>query len=581
MKSFTQYFKYVALFTTLVVFAVAWLTGCERDQASAPQAVELHTVGLDVITERVLVAGSVRPSDVERVRNLVGTGSPPSIMLRAGFQAEYPTLIYMIEEGTEVQEGDLLFEVQSHNLEQIRYEREYYLNWANTNTIEWTERLSVEQIEAEADMLDANLDLEFAGDDLRKYLEGDAPLIHQKLKDSVTRAQNRSEQASDEYQQSLKLHANGYINDTELEADKLLAEERAATLQIAKDEMAIFERFTHPRQQLRLERNLELYKVYKLRTQVSVEANVAKADRYVKYYGDKRTQYQERLDYINKMIDDTKIYAPVAGTVIYASSNGAGRVLTYKPPVKEGDQVYPQEEIMHIISSDRMHLSVKLMEMDLANVKVGQTVLVTAEAMDGQTFTGRVTDIALLPTQASVYINPDLRQYKARIDIEGDTTGLQPGMNCIGEIILDHAENVPTVPVQSIAEKADPDTGELSNVVYVMGDTGPEERPVSLGLRNPIMAQVASGLNVGDEVLLTPPGVRRAKVDPNALDPWIEQNLDLARQGLTVPKRNQPNTNPSKDPRMAKREPKPERVKKPKSAKNNNPKPTAQNLPTN
>ncbi|MHC4994884.1 MAG: efflux RND transporter periplasmic adaptor subunit [Planctomycetota bacterium] len=565
---YIPFLKYVAL---LAALTTVLLFGCEREVESVATVSELHTVGLDVVSERVLVAGSVRPSDVVRVQNEVGTGSPPSIMLRAGFKAEYPTLIYLIEEGMEVQEGDLLFEVQSNNLEQIRYEREYYLNWANTNYVEWSERLAVEEIEAEADMMDANLDLEFAQDDLTKFVEGDSPLLLQKLKDAVIRAQNKAEQASDEYQQSIKLNANGYINDTELQADKLLAEERQASLEIAQDELALYERYTYPRQKLKLERQVELEKIGLLRTQVNVESNVARADRYVDYYNEKRTQYQERLEYINNQIEDTKIYAPVSGTVIYASSNGAGRVLNWKPPVEEGDQLYPREEIVHIISSDRMHLSVKLMEMDLYNVKVGQEVQISVEALPDIVYQGRVTEIALLPTRASVYINPDLRQYQARIDIEGDTEGLQPGMNAIGEIILKHAEDVTAVPVQTIVEKEDPATGDLQSVVYVMGERGPEERVVTLGLRNPIMAEVKSGVGVGDRVLLTPPDSNRVKAAPTT-DPWIEENRDRIRQGITIQPRSKMTSEPGKDPRVAgseNREKNGGRVKNPKSAYKN------------
>ncbi|MHC4994029.1 MAG: hypothetical protein ACYTGQ_03150, partial [Planctomycetota bacterium] len=119
----------------------------------APES--LHTVGRETVTRHVLAGAVIRPSDVVPVENLSGhAGKVTNAMKEAGFKDEYPRLIYLIEEGTPVKKGDLLFELESDVLHQIRYEREYQIDLAVLQVAQWTEALTTAKMQAEADQLD-------------------------------------------------------------------------------------------------------------------------------------------------------------------------------------------------------------------------------------------------------------------------------------------------------------------------------------------------------------------------------------------------------------------------------------------
>ncbi|MHC4996974.1 MAG: efflux RND transporter periplasmic adaptor subunit, partial [Planctomycetota bacterium] len=388
------------------------------------------------------------------------------------------------------------------------------------------------KIAAEAAMMDAEVDLQFARDDLTKYVEADAPHLHTLLKNAVTRAANRSEQADDELAQSRRLFDNGYINRTELEADELLAEERAEALKIAQDELALFENYSYPRNKLLRERLVDLKTAAVHRTHLANHAEITRAQ-FVNYFLTLGKEHATgRLEHINEQIADTRTRAPVDGTVIYAASNGQGRTLVGLPPLVLGDRVSPKEHVIHLISSDRMHLAFKIQEMDLSRVKIGMPVRIVAEAHPDREYTGVFSRVNLLPSRGDVYRNPDVIHYEAVIDLTGDTEGLRPGMNCLGEILVDRAERVPTVPVQAIVERPNPETGQTETVVYVQTENGPVPRVVSLGIRNPITAQVLDGVRPGDRVLLTPRHANRVQAAP-AFDAWVEDHLDQARQTFT------------------------------------------------
>lgn len=79
------------------------------------------------------------------------------------------TIIYLIAEGTMVDEGDLLIEFDSSSFEDDLLEEEIELENAEAELISARENLEVVKNQAKADIAQAELDYEFAQQDLQKY----------------------------------------------------------------------------------------------------------------------------------------------------------------------------------------------------------------------------------------------------------------------------------------------------------------------------------------------------------------------------------------------------------------------------
>ena len=134
-------------------------------------------------------------------------------------------------------------------------------------------------------------------------------------------------------------------------------------------------------------------------------------------------------------------------------------------------------------------------ELDIQSVKAGQTVEVTADAFEGQTFTGKVTNISL----ASSYSN-GVTNYPVTVTLD-EVGELLPGMNVDGEIILEQTQGTLVVPVDSLMR---------GNRVYVKDDTVTEKEgnvpagfravEVETGLMNDDFVEIVSGLSEGEEV---------------------------------------------------------------------------------
>lgn len=492
------------------------LGGCDRSDATASTGGDVrggryefggagagvvHRVSRESINDRVLMGGVVRPSDVIQVRNTVGYGAVPPLLLAAGFTKDPAQLIHLIEEGTRVKKGDLLYELRSDNLEVILMEREFYMDLIDLALTEWNGKAKVAKLQGEASMMAAKKNEEFAKYDLVKYQEGDGPAIQQMLEGYVVRTAARYEQAKAELKQSQKLYANGYISSTDLESDRLMEEERGLASVNAQSQLNLFVKYSFPRRVLELERSIAMRQSeYNMAKMVAL-SELGVAQSIVTYNEFKRDLRILRLVRIRKDISDTKMYAPADGQVIYAKSNGGGRAYYY-PPIEEGSSVYKNEQIIHLISSDRMHVEAMLMEMDLDAVKVGQRVEVKVESAPDRVYEGRVEKIDYLATQGSVYLNPDLRQYKVRISLEGDTSELHPGMNALAEVLVNRVEDVAAVPIEAVKTVVDGATGERKHVVTLLGVAGAREVEVELGIRDAFVVEVVRGVSVGDEVLV-------------------------------------------------------------------------------
>ena len=85
------------------------------------------------------------------------------------------SIIYLIPEGTRVAEGQLLVELDASELVDRKVDQEIDVQNAEADWINATENLAVAKNQAQSDIELAELTLEFAKQDLTKYIEGDYP----------------------------------------------------------------------------------------------------------------------------------------------------------------------------------------------------------------------------------------------------------------------------------------------------------------------------------------------------------------------------------------------------------------------
>lgn len=129
---------------------------------------------------------------------------------------------------------------------------------------------------------------------------------------------------------------------------------------------------------------------------------------------------------------------------------------------------------------------------DWNNVKVGYEVAASFDALPGQTFSGKVTEVmpGLVTVQGSSMV-----EGLAQLDKSVDEIGLPVGVEVAIDVISGQATNAVLVPIEALHEVS---TGKYT--VFVMENGTPTLRSVEVGLQDDTFAEIKSGLKVGEVV---------------------------------------------------------------------------------
>jgi macrolide-specific efflux system membrane fusion protein len=193
---------------------------------------------------------------------------------------------------------------------------------------------------------------------------------------------------------------------------------------------------------------------------------------------------QSQLDGDVANLGYTKIYAPMAGTIVTKDAV-EGQTLN-------ANQTAPT--IVRIANLRTMTVWAQVAEADVVKVRPGMPAYFTTLGLPERRWQGTVRQV--LPTPEIVN---DVVLYDVLIDVDNADGVLMTEMTAQVFFVLGSAEDVPLVPYAALRPLADGAAGEYT--ADVMTARGLETRVVTIGLSTRSVAQVVSGLAVGDEVV--------------------------------------------------------------------------------
>ena len=217
------------------------------------------------------------------------------------------------------------------------------------------------------------------------------------------------------------------------------------------------------------------------------------ADKLVQSYKDALDKAEESVESAQNKLDSTQdsydnytIKAPISGQVITKNFKVGDNITKNSSSTTVLATIYDLSSLTFEMSID---------ELDIKKVKVGQKVEVSADAFEGQTFSGTVTNVSL----ESTYSN-GVSTYPVTVTLD-DMGDLLPGMNVDGVITLEEANDVLAIPADALMR---------GNQVYVKDDTVTEQQgpvpagfravKVETGLTSDTFVEIKSGLSEGDVV---------------------------------------------------------------------------------
>jgi len=411
-------------------------------------------------------------------------------------------IIYLIPEGTHVERGDLLVELDASELEENLTQRQIAYQNALSSFTEAHENFAIKKSETESDIALAELKVEFAIVDQRKYLDGDWPQKKRNAEAAIQLANEELTRAKERLRYTEELERRNYASRSELQADQLTATRRELELDRAKEELRLLVEYEHPRRERELESDLEQAKQALGRSRSRATAQLSQAEATLNARKATLELEETRLARVQNQLEHTKILAPQAGLVVYGTTGGGGGNQT---PMEEGATVRQRQEIIKLPNLSRMVVEVKVHESLVSQVRRGQIALVTIDSVPDRRFRGRVQRVAVLPDSQSRWLNPDLKVYTTEVLIEEELPSVNPGVSARAEIIVSQLENVIQVPIQAVS------TFRGDRVVYQNIGGRSEPVPVEVGMFNDSFVHIRSGLNEGERILLSPP--RRALDD--------------------------------------------------------------------
>lgn len=173
-------------------------------------------------------------------------------------------------------------------------------------------------------------------------------------------------------------------------------------------------------------------------------------------------------------LDQMTVRAGISGVVL-------------KREVEPGDLATPGKELFELGDPARARITATVDERDIPRVQVGQTALLSTDALPGKVVRGRVTEI----TPGG---DPGQRAFRVRIGLEGGLN-LPFGLTLEVNIVSREHRDALLVPAGAVAE----------GHVWLARGGRAERREVRTGIVGPERVEIVSGLAPGDRVVVNPP----------------------------------------------------------------------------
>jgi len=190
---------------------------------------------------------------------------------------------------------------------------------------------------------------------------------------------------------------------------------------------------------------------------------------------------QAALDQAEANLGNATLVAPFDGTISAVN-------------ITAGQAVSAGTVAIDIVNPSVVEVSTTVDEIDVPQVQVGQNATISLDALPNDTFSGVVSAISITGNSQSGVVS-----YPVTINLT-DPLGVQlrQGMSATATITTQEVNNVLLVPAAAISSSS-----TNNPRVTVMVNGVPQVRAVKVGQSNGTSTEILSGLNAGDEVVVT------------------------------------------------------------------------------
>jgi len=373
-------------------------------------------------------------------------------------------ILKIVPEGTYVQKGDVICELDSSALENDRMRQE-----------------SIASLSLAA-LIQAENDVETSKIAKQEYQEGKYTLDEQAIESEIQLAEENQRRAEDYLKFSRELAQKDYVTKVQLKADEFAWEKAKTDLKSGKTKRDVLQKFTRAKMVLQLESDSKTAEARHKAQQATHDLD------------------DSRLKLIKAQIEKCIIRAPENGQVVYAT-NTEMRGFGNEVIIEEGAVVRERQVIVRLPDPKRMQVKAKVNESKIALVREGQAATIRLDAFPGVELTGVVEKVNEYPA-ASSWWAANVKEYDTIVRIFDSPVMLRPGLNAEVNIRVDQQADVLQVPVQSVIEHG----GKYYCAMRNASDW--EAREIKVGATNDKFVLIREGLEAGDLVAMNAAALR-------------------------------------------------------------------------
>jgi len=490
----------LALAAALACTTVAWLAARHRD-SDLHGDLETEVVHYGELPREIETRGDLEPCEATdlfcRVKALAGST----------FSS---TLKSVAEQGAWVQRGDVVVRLDDARFQEDLAQRRVPLEQARADWLLAIENAKIVTSQNAGDIASAETALQLAELDLKKCVEADQELERTDLAGRLKTVEAGLLGAREHLAYTERMRRRGFASDAQARVERNRVASMELTFDGLRDQVARMDAFDHPLELATLRGKVADARraVYLAREHGKSKEIQADIDRL-----SKQRIYQRRLTRFHEIEAEAakcRIVAPHDGLVIYCMSEQARSGWGgYQAVVAPGEQVREGQKLIRIAQLRRMVVQTYVHEAlvghvhgegDVPSRSQFQKAFVRLDACPERVYRGHVQTVGNVPFFLSGRSDGTV-SFRTLVAIDEPVEGLRPDMSAQVTILLEEESpgKVLTVPVDAIL----PGLGNHRKL-YVLKEEGPEEREVVVGYSNDEEAQILSGLQEGEEVVLNP-----------------------------------------------------------------------------
>jgi RND family efflux transporter MFP subunit len=392
------------------------------------------------------------------------------------------SILWVIDEGTAVKEGDKLVELDSADLELGLKENR------------------IEVITAEASVATASALLEQATISRQEYLEGIFLTEEKAILSEIAIAEQELRKSQLALQSSERLVAKGLVNALQLDADKFALANTRNQLDAAQGRLKVLQNLTKRKMLVQYDSDIE-----------AAKAGLAAAR-------EKLSEEQNELADVQAQIESCVMLAPTDGIVVHAnkqSNRGGGSEFV----VEAGAIVRERQTLIRLPNPAKMQVKCNVNESRITLLKKGMAAKIRIDALPSVTLKGHVAKVNRYAEPGS-WFSSSIKEYAVVVEIVEPPEVIRTGMTASVEVFIQQLPEATQVPIQAVYEH-----DKKMFALVQKGKQTFETRQVKIAAINDTMASITEGLEPGDKAVLN---LREHLSLMDLPEVVVEDNSDMA-----------------------------------------------------